>query len=49
LVPVEYVEVFDRFVDFSILEFAQPIPVFTLEQHADESVQKVQVLRCWFH
>src|SRR5262245_61385457 len=40
LIPVEDVEVLDSFVDFPIFQLAQPIAVFALEQHADESVKE---------
>src|SRR5262245_61714928 len=49
LIPVEDVEVLDSFVDFPILQLTQPISVFALEQHADESVKEVQMLGGWRH
>src|SRR5687767_376423 len=47
LTPVEHIKVLDGFVDFSILELAQPVAVFTLEKDADEAVQEVQMFGRW--
>ena len=45
LAAIEDVEVLDRFVDLAVLELAQAIAVIAFEQHADERVQEVQMLR----
>ena len=42
---VEHVEVFDCVVHLAVFRFTQPIPVLTFEQHADERVEKMQMLR----
>ena len=45
LAAVEDVEVLDGLVDLPVLEVAEAIPVVAFQQHTDERVQEVQVLR----
>src|SRR5690606_32309662 len=42
---VEHVEVLDRLVYFPILEVAQPIAVLPFEEHSNERMKEVQMLR----
>ena len=45
LAAVEDVEVLDRLVELAVLELAEAIAVVAFEQHADERVEEMQVLR----
>src|SRR3954468_23383482 len=46
LAPIEYVCVLNGFVDLAIFEIAQAIAVTSLEQHPNERMQEVKMLRC---
>ena len=45
LTAIEDVQVLDRLVDLPILQLADPVSVFTFEQHAHECMEEVQVSR----
>src|SRR3954464_10707632 len=47
LTAIEDVQVLDRLVDFSILQLADSISVFTFEQHPHERMKEVQMFRRW--
>ena len=45
LAAVENVEILDRLIDLAVLEIADPVTVVALQQHADERMKEVQMLR----
>ena len=45
LACVQHVQVLDGLVDLAVLEIAEPVAVLALQQHADERVEEMQVLR----
>ena len=47
LTAIEHVEVLDRLVDLPILQLADPISVFTFEQHPHEGMKEMQVFGRW--
>ena len=43
---VEYVQILDCLVHFTVFEIAQAIPVLTFQQHTDERMEEMQVFGC---
>ena len=43
---LEDVQIFNGLVDFAVLQIAQSVPIVSLQQHAHEGVQEVNILGC---